>query len=647
MAKKPKAPRPVTVDFESVAVDDAPFYPPPPTGVSIKYPGKKSRHYAWGHIEGNNSTFLEAQLALLKAWNHPAGVLMHHAKFDMALAEIHMGMPELPWERLHDSMLLLFLDDPHQKNMGLKPAAKRLLEMPEDERDAVADWLVRRQPVPGVKITAGPKSKNTFMKFLAWAPGGLVGQYADGDVERTELIFNQIHATVQEREMGPAYDRERQLMIVLREMERQGVRVDVDRLRTDVAMYGDAFESVCKWIAKKLLAPAINLDSGAELVAALDAAGLVDLTILGITESGVPRTDKASLEAAVKDRQLSHALRYRGALKTCLGTFMRPWLATAEASGGLIFTTWNQTRSPDGGTRTGRLSSTPNFQNLPREFDSLFAEEVDKATAKAKKLPKMPVKLPPLPRCRGYIIPTHADHVLLGRDFSAQEPRILAHFEQGALLESYQANPWMDFHDNNKEKIEAIFKKTYSRKPIKNIGLGIIYGQGIGSLAEKNEQPVEETKKLKDAFLTMYPGIKDMYADMKFRAKNNMPFRTWGGRSVHCEPPMIIKGRIVTFDYKCPNYLIQGSAADATKEALIRLRAALKPSWFIILQVHDELTISAPRTEMHEAMAVLKQAMESVEFDVPLFSEGEWSPENWGSMQVYDKKGVRVDADAK
>src|SRR5271167_3248245 len=130
MAKKPKSPKPVTVDFETVAIADAPFYPPPPLGVSIKYPGKKSQHFSWGHIEGNNSTFGVAQHALSEAWEHPGGVLFHSAKFDMEVAEIHMGLPALPWERIHDTMLMLFLDDPNQKNMGLKPAAKRILEMP-------------------------------------------------------------------------------------------------------------------------------------------------------------------------------------------------------------------------------------------------------------------------------------------------------------------------------------------------------------------------------------------------------------------------------------------------------------------------------------------------------------------------------------
>jgi DNA polymerase-1 len=643
MAKKPKAPKPCTIDFETVAIDDAPFYPPPPIGVSIKYPGKKSKHYAWGHIEGNNSTFAEAKHALDEAYKHPDGVLMHNSKFDMEVAEIHMGMPALPWPRIHESMFLLFLDDPNQKNMGLKSAAKRLLEMPEDERDAVADWLVRQQPVPGVKITSGPKSKNTFMKFLAWAPGGLVGQYADGDVERTELIFNKIHATVLERDMGAAYDRERQLMVVLREMERQGVRVDVDRLRTDVAMYGAKLLELEAWLRKKIQAPLLNFDSAAELVAALESAKMVDVALLGVTAKGNVSTNKVALDAAVTDRTVCQALRYRGALKTCLGTFMRPWLATAEASGGLIFTTWNQTRSPDGGTRTGRLSSTPNFQNMPKEFEPLFAEEADAETIKKLRLPKMPIPLPALPLCRSYIIPFKPGHVLLGRDYSQQEPRILAHFEAGDLMQQYIDNPWIDYHDNAKFHLDKLMGTNVSRKKVKGINLGIIYGMGEGKMAEQTGSTVEEVKQIKATIYGLYSGLKDMGKDMKARAKLGLPLRTWGGREYFCEPPMIFEGRAISFDYKMINTLIQSSAADCTKEAMIRFAQKKRASWQIILQVHDEVVISVPRSEAAEAMEVLRVCMESVEFDVQILSEGVFSGKNWGEMENYDVKGVRTE----
>ena len=133
---------------------------------------------------------------------------------------------------------------------------------------------------------------------------------------------------------------------------------------------------------------------------------------------------------------------------------------------------------------------------------------------------------------------------------------------------------------------------------------------------------------------------------MKRRADNNEPIRTWGGREYYCEPPKLVDGRIRKFDYKLVNVLIQGSAADCTKEAIIRFDAKKrelgKPQWKILLNVHDQITASVPKTERDSAMEVLRQCMESIEFDVPMLSEGSVSTTNWDELKDYDKKGKRL-----
>jgi DNA polymerase-1 len=235
----------------------------------------------------------------------------------------------------------------------------------------------------------------------------------------------------------------------------------------------------------------------------------------------------------------------------------------------------------------------------------------------------------------------------LGRDYSQQEPRILAHFEGGELQEQYENDPWIDYHDNAKEHLERVMGRRYDRKPVKNINLGIIYGQGVGSLAEKNGSTVEETREIRDAIYNLYPGLKDMYNDMKARAKANEPIKTWGGREYYCEPPTLVKGRIMHFDYKMVNVLVQGSAADCTKEAVIRFYTDVivrkgNRGWKILLQVHDEIVISVPKSDFYEAMEELRLCMESVEFDVKILSEGAFSALNWASMKDFDKKGKQV-----
>ena len=154
--------------------------------------------------------------------------------------------------------------------------------------------------------------------------------------------------------------------------------------------------------------------------------------------------------------------------------------------------------------------------------------------------------------------------------------------------------------------------------------------------------PGQEAKELKNAILQLYPGLKEMYSDMKRRADANEPIRTWGGREYYCEPPKLVEGRIQKFDYKLVNVLIQGSAADCTKEAIIRFNELKKPHWKLLLNVHDQLTASVPIKERDEAMEVLRQAMESVEFDVKILTEGAVSTTNWDELKDYDKKGKRL-----
>jgi DNA polymerase I-like protein with 3'-5' exonuclease and polymerase domains len=645
---KVKAPKPITIDFETLGIQSRPLYPPVPVGVSIKYPGKKAKYYAWGHFIGNNCTYGEAQKALQDAYKCKDGILFQNGKFDLDVAEVHMDLSIPEWEQVHDTLFLLFLDDPNQLELGLKPSAERLLNMPPDEQDAVADWLLANQPIKGVKISKSKSSDHYVGRYIAYAPGDIVGKYADGDVDRTEMLFNLLYLKTVERGMLPAYNRERELMLILLAMERRGLPVDLAKLREDVRQYNNWRTDVEEWICKAIKAPKdINLDSGAQLVDAMLNAGKADENLMPRTPTGKFQTNKEALLLGVTDKTLLAMLKYRTQLKTCLGTFMEPWLAVAENSNGLIFTTWNQVKSPSGGgtvgARTGRLSSTPNFQNLPKEFNPIFAhEEADKV--KAKLLPKCPFSdLPSLPNVRSYVIPFKG-HIFIDRDYSQQEPRILAHFDGGTLMDTYLENNWVDFHDFAKEELEKM-GKFYDRKPVKNTNLGLIYGMGVGKLAEKNDMSVLEAGELKKAILTLYPGLKEMYKDMKIRAKNNEAVKTWGGREYYCEPPKLIDGRLRTFDFKLVNALIQGSAADCTKEAIIRVNRDWKKrgklnEWFMLLNVHDQLTASVPIKDTKVSMESLRVNMEGVEFDVPILSEGSTSTTTWADLKDYDKKGV-------
>jgi DNA polymerase-1 len=629
-----KQPKPVVIDFETFGIEGRPDYPPEPVGVSIKYPGKKSRYYGWGHPTKNNSTFAEAQEALKKAYEHKDGLLFQNAKFDVDVADVHMGLPVPEWHRIHDTLFLLFLDDPHQKELGLKPSSERLLGLPPEEQDAVGKWLVKNQPIEGVKISQAKSSDHYFGRYIAFAPGDIVGKYANGDVDRTEQLFNLLWPKTLERQMIEAYDRERELMPILLEMERNGVPVDLKRLRADVELYNGWRHKIDMWIIKTLKAdPAINLDSGEQLVKAMVLCGKADPDLIPKTPTGKYQTNKQALLLGVTDKVLLAMLKYRTQLNTCMNTFMVPWLKVAERSGGKIFTTWNQTKSTESGgavgTRTGRLSSTPNFQNVPKIFKPIFDHEQSKS-----KLPKCPLKdLPGLPLVRGYITSSKG-HVLCGRDFSSQELRVLAHFEDGEMKDRYNEEPGTDLHQYAADLITSTTGVVVSRSDAKTIAFSILYGSGLGKLAEGVGCSVEEAKKLRDAYLGTFGGIKNMQKDMKSRASEKLPIRTWGGREYYCEEPKFVDGRMRTFDYKLLNVLIQGSSADQTKAAMIRFYNSKTPGK-LLLTVHDEIIVEAPTKQAKAVMAALKTAMNEAELDVPMISDGEMGTV-WTEMKPCD-----------
>jgi DNA polymerase I-like protein with 3'-5' exonuclease and polymerase domains len=130
--------------------------------------------------------------------------------------------------------------------------------------------------------------------------------------------------------------------------------------------------------------------------------------------------------------------------------------------------------------------------------------------------------------------------------------------------------------------------------------------------------------------------VKTLEDTLKRRAALDQPARTWGGRVFYCEPPREIKGKWRTFAYKMINTLIQGSAADNTKEAMIRYDE-IKKDGELDLQIHDELLGNAPKSKagFRSEMKLLREAMESVEFDVPMLTDGEAGP-TWGQMQDYN-----------
>jgi DNA polymerase-1 len=638
---KIKPPKPVTIDCETDGIKGRPDYPPRICGVSIKYWGQKPRYYAFGHDTNNNCKEVEAWRAVKEAYKTADGILCQNAKFDIDCIETQWSIKPPPWDKIHDTMFLLFLNNPHQASLSLKPSAELLLGHAPEERDAVGEWLLKNQPVPGVKISKSKQSPHYYMGYVKYAPGDIVGTYCNSDVDSTHDLFKLLWPSVRDRVMLEAYNRERELMPILLDMERTGVEVDLCALTADVVIYGDWQAKIDHWITKRLKVNGIiNLDSGDELMTAMIAAGVVDPNKLTMTPTGKVSYSKENLLIAVTDKVLLTMLSYRASLKTCMSTFMKPWLITANRTGGRIHCYFNQVKSPQGdksvGARTGRLSSTPNFLNLAKEFKPIWShEQPDKA--KAKLLPKLPANmkgLPSLPRVRSYIVPFPGE-VLIGCDFSGQELRVLAHFEGGDMTKAYHDNPTVDLHQFAADLITESTGNPITRYDAKQIAFSIIYGSGIGLLAESLDIPVESAKLIKKLYLEAFPGIKRLQGDLKQLAKDEEPFTTVGSREYYCEQPKQVKGITKSYEYKMLNYLVQGSSADQTKAAMIKFFKESKHAK-LILSVHDELVVSVSRKHVKEVMQKLIDCMcNAIPLNVPMLIDGEIG-DNWADMKPFE-----------
>lgn len=607
----------VTVDFETTAIAGNPLLPqhtPKPVGVALSTPGQPPEYLAWAHPTGNNCTLESARERLSQIARSGCPLLFHNAGFDIAVWNSTFEPLNIrDWTRYHDTMFLLFLADPYASTLALKPSATRYLGVAPDEQVELHKWILENIPESNAK-NAGA--------YISCAPGDLVGRYAVGDVVRTRALFDLLHKRIVDDGMEPAYNRERRLFPTLVLGTIHGIRVDRGALAEAEVAYTRALDDSRYRLSSALGITVDALDHDDSLADALERSGAVKEWVL------TPKSKKRSLSKdnlVISDPNIKLLMEYGGALSTCLQTFIRPWLKFSE-SDGRLHPNWNQVRQGYGdrgikGTQTGRLSSdNPNFQNVPTEF-------VD---ALDNPLPT-PEGLLTLPQLRRYCLP-EVGHVWLKRDFSSQEIRILAHFEDGTLCQAYKADATLDPHEMARQLVKGLTGVLYARKSIKITGFSIIYGSGAKGLAGQLDSSLELATQIKNSYLAVMPDVRELMYDVQRRGRNNGFIRTLGGRIYYTEPAKMIDGRMMEFSYKLLNYLIQGSAADQTKESIIEWEDTRKPEDTFLATVHDEINISAPVEDMEQAMARLKAAMNADRLDVPMLSEG-FVGNNWADLE--------------
>jgi DNA polymerase I-like protein with 3'-5' exonuclease and polymerase domains len=582
---------PIYVDFETHAIGERPHdYPPKPVGLAYYDP-----------IEGVNEYFVGDDMS--KWWKHALEsgrpLCMHNATFDLDVAEVHLNMP---WPELfHDTLILAFLTDCHVEQLSLKFLAQKWCGIEPDARDELVEWILRNVPKSTPK-TAGA--------YICLAPVPLVAKYAKDDVRMTEALFKYTWDYVQKAQVS-AYEREIKLLKILVDNSRAGIRVDRDAMIENLAIMREAIGRADTWIYNRLNSEPFNIDSGPQLAKAILASGKFRTDVpWPKTPKGADRTNRVTVEQMLDDKVLIDTLRYRGYMDTLCGTYLEPWIERS-AHDGRLHTNWNSVRGEYGGTRTGRLSCKPTVQTAP--------------SARGTGDLQLEIELPPIPAIRQWLLPDEGE-VMVAADFNGQELRLFAHFEGGQLAEKYRDNPRADLHTFASDTIKALGFPNITRVWAKDVSFCVIYGGGATKIAEIigtkefRHVDVEEVRPIVRAYEThVATRLPQMRQIMKQRYAIDAPITTLGGRKVRGERPRIVKGRRMSFDYKMINLLVQGSAADQCKHAMVAYNGPGR----IWLSAHDELVISCKPEDAEAAGIALQDAMCNQPFpmSVPMIAD--------------------------
>ena len=277
-----------------------------------------------------------------------------------------------------------------------------------------------------------------------------------------------------------------------------------------------------------------------------------------------------------------------------LSTYINVYQNICKTSGNVVHTVFNQTL-----TSTGRLSSSePNMQNIPTRDEE------------GKNLRKI-------------FVSKYEDGEIISADYSQIELRLLANMaEEVGMIEAYKSG--IDIHTKTASEIFGVPVSEVSstqRRDAKAVNFGIIYGISDFGLSQNIKTSVSQAKKYIESYFDKYPKIKlFMNKNVEF-AKENGFIKSYFGRIRHIPEINSSNANVKKFGERVAmNMPLQGTASDIIKMAMVEVFKRIKGKRsHLILQVHDELIIDAPKEEVAEMKVLLRECMENVcHFVVPL-----------------------------
>jgi DNA polymerase-1 len=397
---------------------------------------------------------------------------------------------------------------------------------------------------------------------------------------------------VRERGSEPLYrEIELPLTTVLAAMERAGVKVDTYRMGEITARLADRVE--------ELESKAYELAGEEFMLGSTQQVARILFEKLGLTPGRKGKTgystDTRVLRSIRGEHELVGVIEEWREYSKLLNTYLGPLPELISAEDGRLHTTFNQTVAS-----TGRLSTTsPNLQAIPirtelgREIRSAFVAEP------------------------GY--------KLVSADYSQVELRILAHVSgEPKLREAFERGE--DIHAATAAEVlgkEPASLTKDERNVAKMVNFGIIYGISAFGLSENLEIPREEAQAYIDAYLARFPHVQDFIERTIEQAARDGYVTTLFGRR-RPVPEIRASNRQTRSlgERLAVNSVMQGTAADIIKKAMVAIHARLREegrSARLVLQVHDELLLEAPETEVSAVKQLVRQEMrDAFPLDPPL-----------------------------
>jgi len=510
-------------------------------------------------------------------------LICHNIAFEARWFDVQSRW-DIPWHRAHDTMIMAHVVDP----LG-SGALKRLAALHIDSRAVALQETLDTELVKN-GWTWGTVPTN-FTPY--WSYGAL-------DCVLTTRLWEMFY-----KQCGPdgpyqrAYELEMATRKIVTRMEINGARVDLDYSQRKYDELTAYTESVKKW-AKDTYG-GVSITSNVQLVRLFESLGA---EITEFTPTGQKSCTKDQLKILARDGNAEVStladtvLKQRKADKLA-GTYFSNFLT--ESIDGIVHPSVKTL-----GARTSRMSITnPALQTLPKGDDVV----------------------------RRAFIPKDDDHVIITSDLDQVEFRMFASLSNDInlinlfhLADATGSDPFTEigrevYNDPGMQKSDK------RRGLIKSMIYGRLYGAGVAKQALTAGVAEIQMKQTSDAFDNRFPGMSYFQRQIedigmrRLKSEGQGYVYTWTGRRLPCD-----EGRV----YTLVNYLIQGGAAEVFKSNLVKLDQA-DLTEMLIVPVHDEIVLQAPREDAEEIKQLVRQCMTTTDgWAVPLTADVDGPLETWG-----------------